>query len=60
MAGMLGIHVCVRGSYSQHARASCWGAAHDALARGLEDGVALGPSGPQRLITHFHTAVEEI
>lgn len=57
---MLGIHVCVCGSYSQHARASCWGAAHDALARGLEDGVALGPSGPQRLITHFHTAVEEI
>lgn len=38
------------------------GAGDDVLALGLEDGVALRPSGevPQHLIKHFHTAAEEI
>lgn len=54
MAGMLWIGVYVHGSSSQDAWASCCGAGDDVLALGLEDGVALGPSGkvPQRLIMH--------
>lgn len=48
---MLWIAVYVHGSSSQ---ASCLGAEDDVLALGLEDGVALSPSGkvPQCLITH--------
>ncbi len=43
MAGMLWIGV--HGSSSQDAWASCWAASDDVLALGLEDGVALRPSG---------------
>lgn len=59
---MSGIDVCAHGTSSQHAFAFSQGDGDDVLVLGLEDRVALEPSGklPHHIIIHFYMKKNEM